>query len=125
MMKSGVTPVCSIALQTDRNSVRAPTHSLKPTGFPPERLRSVEMKCTISSGVPNAVCAGGETTVCPIGTPRVAAISAVTFAPGSTPPKPGLAPWDILIETALTAGSAAFSRNFSASKWPSGVRQPK
>ena len=63
MMKSGVMPVCSIALQIDRNSVREPMHNLNPTGLPSDRLRSVAMKCMSSSGVLNAVCAGGETTV--------------------------------------------------------------
>ena len=125
MMKSGVMPVRIIALHIDRNSVRAPMHNLKPTGLPPDRLRSVAMKCTSSSGVVNAVCAGGDTTVWPTGTPRVSAISGVTLGPGSTPPRPGLAPWDSLIEIALTVGRLAFSRNFSASKWPSAVRQPK
>lgn len=125
MTKSGVTPVCSMALQMDRNSVRAPTHSFNPIGLPSARLRRVEMKCINSSGVRKAECAGGEMTVWPTGTPRVAAISGVTLAPGSTPPSPGLAPWESLIEIALTDGSTALSRNFSASKWPSGVRQPK
>ena len=69
----------------------------------------------------NALCEGGDTTVVPTGTPRVAAISALTLAPGSTPPSPGLAPWDSLIEMALTAGSCAFSANFVASKLPSCV----
>ena len=36
MTKSGVMPVASMALQIERNSVRAPTQSLKPTGFPPD-----------------------------------------------------------------------------------------
>ena len=125
MMKSGVIPDCSIALQIDRNSVRAPIQSLNPTGFPPERLRSVATKSISSRGVLNAVCAGGDTTVWPTGTPRVSAISGVTLGPGSTPPRPGLAPWESLIEMALTDGSAAFSVNFSASKCPSGVRHPK
>ena len=75
----------------------------------------------LAVGVPNAVCAGGDTTVRPCGTPRVAAISALTLGPGSTPPSPGLAPCDSLIEIALTAGSCAFSANFAASKLPSVV----
>ena len=41
MTKSGVMPVASIALQMDRNSVRAPMQSLKPTGLPPDSRRSV------------------------------------------------------------------------------------
>ena len=44
-------PVCNMALQMARNSVRAPMHSLKPTGLPSDRLRSVAMKWTSSSGV--------------------------------------------------------------------------
>jgi hypothetical protein len=92
MTKSGAIPVEMTALQMDRNSVRAPMHSLNPTGLPPESLRNVAMKSMNSVGVLNALCAGGETTVRPIGTPRVAAISALTFFPGNTPPNPGLAP---------------------------------
>ena len=56
---------------------------------------------------------------------RVAAISSLTFDPGNTPPKPGLALGTALMEIALTVGSIDFSRNRSASKCPSGVRQPK
>ena len=48
MTKSGVTPVASMPLQMDRNSVRAPTQSLKPTGLPPESRRSVAMNAIIS-----------------------------------------------------------------------------
>jgi len=58
--------------------------------LPPDNRRSIAMHCTNSVGVENALCAGGETTVRPTGTPRVAAISSLTFAPGSTPPSPGL-----------------------------------
>ena len=83
------------------------------------------MKSMSSIGVLKALCAGGDTTVCPMGTPRVAAISALTFAPGSTPPRPGLAPCDSLIEIAFTAGSVAFSANATGSKRPSASRQPK
>ena len=43
MTKSGVMPVASMPLQMDRNSVRAPTQSLNPTGLPPESRRSVAM----------------------------------------------------------------------------------
>ena len=49
MTKSGVMPVASMALQIDRNSVRAPTHSLKPTGLPPDSLRSVAMNAINST----------------------------------------------------------------------------
>jgi hypothetical protein len=36
------------------------------------------MKCIISIGVANALCAAGETQVTPTGTPRASAISGVT-----------------------------------------------
>ena len=61
----------------------------------------------------------------PIGTPRVAAISADTFAAGSTPPWPGLAPWLILSSTILTCASAAVSAKRSGENVPSGLRAPK
>lgn len=64
-MKSGEMPMASIASQIDRNSVRAPTHNLNPTGLPPDDARSVVRNCTNSVGVENAVCAGGDTTVRP------------------------------------------------------------
>ena len=38
-------------------------------------------------------------------TPRIAAISADTFAAGSTPPSPGLAPWLSLISSARTGAA--------------------
>ena len=79
--------------------------SLKPAGLPPERRRISPMKCIISIGVENAEWADGEMQSQPIGTPRVAAISADTFAAGSTPPWPGLAPWLILSSTILTCSS--------------------
>ena len=41
------------------------------------------------------------------GTSRAWAISIVTFAPGSTPPWPGLAPWLSLISIIFTCGSLA------------------
>ena len=40
----------------------------------------------------------------PSSTPRIAAISAVTLAPGSTPPWPGFAPWLSLISIILICG---------------------
>ena len=85
-------PVSSIALQMPRNSQGWPTQSLKPTGLPPRQARSSAMNSIISIGVPKAECLGGEMQSWPIGTPRVAAISAETLAAGSTPPWPGLAP---------------------------------
>ena len=125
MMKSGALPRASIALQIARNSRREPMQILKPTGLPPLRSRSRSMKSTSPSGVENSGCTGGETTVVPIGTPRAAATSALTLAPGSRPPSPGLAPWEILMLMALTCSSPALAAKAWSSKRPSGVRQPK
>ena len=51
MMKSGVTPSASIALQVASTSTREPTHSLKPTGLPPANSRSRATNSTSSRGV--------------------------------------------------------------------------
>ena len=47
----------------------------------------------------------GEMQSSPTGTPRIAAISCVTFAPGSIPPSPGFAPCESLISIARTGAS--------------------
>lgn len=60
-----------------------------------------------------------------MGISRASAISAVIFSLGSMPPRPGLAPWDILMVMPLTSGSAALAANFSALNVPSPFRQPK
>ncbi len=54
----------------------------------------------------NAECAGGLTQSSPAGTQRIAAISGVTFTPGSSPPRPGLAPWESLTSIARTGACA-------------------
>jgi hypothetical protein len=46
------------------------------------------------TGVEKDECTAGEMQSTPIGMPRVAAISGVILAAGSTPPWPGLAPCD-------------------------------
>ncbi len=61
----------------------------------------------------------------PTGMPRASAISGVTFAPGSTPPWPGLAPWLSFSSISLTCGSVAFAWNLSALNVPSSFLQPK
>ena len=99
--------------------------SLKPVGLPPESFRIVAMNCIISIGVENAEWRDGEMQSTPSGTPRVAAISALTLAPGSTPPWPGLAPWLSLSSTILIWSLLAFSANFSAQNVPSALRQLK
>ena len=55
----------------------------------------------IPVGVEKARCLAGEMQSSPIGTPRILEISSETFAAGSTPPWPGLAPWLILSSTIL------------------------
>lgn len=83
------------------------------------------MNCSSSTGVENAECFAGETQSCPIGTPRVAAISALTLAAGSTPPWPGLAPCDSFTSIILTCGDRAFSVKRCSSNRPWSSRQPK
>lgn len=51
MMKSGVTPSASMALQTARNWRREPTQSLNPVGLPPASSRIAAMKPISSRGV--------------------------------------------------------------------------
>ncbi len=82
-MKSGQMPVSSIALKIARNSHGWPMHSLKPTGLPPDSRRSSAMNSIISIGVEKAVWRAGEMQSCAVGTPRVAAISALTLAPAA------------------------------------------
>ena len=82
-MKSGVIPVFNIALTTARNSQGWPMQSLKPVGLPPESERKLAMNCIISMGVAKAECLAGEMQSWPISTPRISAISSLTFAAGS------------------------------------------
>ena len=56
---------------------------------------------------------------------HLAAISALTFEPGSTPPWPGLAPWLSLISTIFTWSICAVSAKRAWSNRPSSSRQPK
>ena len=91
-MKSGVMPVSIMALHSANHSQGWPIQSLKPVGLPPDKVRSRAMKCIISTGVENALCAAGLTQSCHGVTPRASAISSVTLGPGKTPPWPGLAP---------------------------------
>jgi hypothetical protein len=78
---------------------------LEARGLAARQLRSRAMNCIISTGVEKALWLAGEMQSTPLGTPRAAAISAVTLAPGSTPPWPGLAPWLSLSSIILTCGS--------------------
>ena len=55
----------------------------------------------------------------------MAAISAVTLAPGSSPPRLGLAPWLSLTSIARTGAPATTSLSRSRLNRPSASRQPK
>ena len=73
-----------------RNSHGWPTQSLKPTGFPPlRRLQLGDETHHARAASKRRRGAPAKGNRCPLGTPRMAAISAVTFAAGSTPPWPG------------------------------------
>ena len=73
-------------------------------------LRSLTRNSSSPIGVENARWPGGEKTVSPGFTPRMAAISSVTFAPGRMPPWPGLAPCESLSSTIRTISRPACSR---------------
>ena len=84
------------------------------------------MNCIISIGVEKAEWRAGEMQSTPIGTPRASAISGDTFAAGSTPPWPGLAPWTELdLDHLDLRRPRACAANCSGSKLPSALRQPK
>jgi hypothetical protein len=88
--------------------------------FEADGLRlSFAMNSIISIGVENAECLAGETQSRPMGTSRMREISSVTFAAGSTPPWPGLAPCDSLISIILISGLVACAANLSGEKVPS------
>src|SRR6516225_5703550 len=98
---------------------------LEADGLAAGQLAQLRDEVIISSGVLNAGWRAGEMQSTPMGTPRAFAISAVTLAPGNTPPWPGLAPCDSLISTILTCRSCACAANRSAQNEPSSLRQPK
>jgi phosphoglycerate kinase len=103
-----------------------PMQSLNPTGSPPLSSRNLPMNSSRLFALWKAVWPGGETTVVCGSKSRIRAISGVFFTAGSTPPWPGLAPWEIFNSIIFTCRCAAtFSWNNFASKLPSGVRQPK
>ena len=57
--------------------------------------------------------------------PRISEISLVTLAAGSSPPSPGLAPWESLISMARTGADSTTSLSLSSENCPSSSRQPK
>ena len=97
--------------------VTLPTADLMPTGRP-VRPAMVSTKSSMLSTSEKALCADGLRQSRPGWMPRAAAISGVTFAAGSTPPRPGLAPWLSLISIARTGCSAHRSTSRPRSKRP-------
>ncbi len=100
-------------------------HSLNPAGLPPDRRRISATNRSRPSGVEKAEWLDGEMQSCPIGTPRVEAISAADLRGRQSPPWPGLAPWLSLNSTIFTCGCAAVAAKRSGENCPSGVRAPK
>ena len=101
-----------------------PTADLIPTGSPVASA-TVSTKSTIESTSEKTWCRLGEAQSLPCSMPRTSAISALTLAPGSMPPSPGLAPCDSLISIARTGFDATMSTSRARSKSPFASRQPK
>jgi hypothetical protein len=106
--KSGPPPVAAMRDASVSQKPRSPTADLTPTGSPvASATRSTNAISPSTSE--NAEWAAGLAQSRPIGTPRMRAMCSVTFAAGSSPPSPGLAPWDSLISIARTGASATRS----------------
>ena len=95
-----------------------------PTGSPVASA-TVSTKSSIESTSSKTACRLGEAQSLPSGMPRISAISALTFSPGSMPPRPGLAPCDSLISMARTGADCTRSTSRGRSKRPFSSRQPK
>ena len=95
-----------------------------PTGSPVSAATS-STKSSIESTSWKAVCRLGEAQSTPGSMPRISAISWVTLAPGSMPPRPGLAPCDSLISIAFTGAPAHRSLRRASSNSPRSSRHPK
>ena len=117
-------PVSAISRTSSCQNDRSPTADLIPTGSPVSAA-SISTQSSIPSTSENSACRDGLTQSTPCGTPRVAAISAETLTPGSTPPSPGLAPWLSLTSSARTGADATVSLKRARSNRPFSSRQPK
>ena len=73
----------------------------------------------------NSACRDGLMQSWPIGMPRTSAISGEILAAGSSPPRPGLAPWESLTSMARTGAEATTSFSRARSNGPCSSRQPK
>ncbi len=94
-------------------------HSLKPTGLPPDRSRSWAMNSSSPIGLSKALWRAGETQSTPIGTPRVAAISARDLGGRQDAAVPGLrALAELDLDHLHLRGLAACSAKRSGSKRP-------
>ncbi len=122
--KSG--PACRAAIREASRSQKptSPTADFTPTGSPVASASRSTNSISPSTSE-NAVCAAGLAQSRPAGTPRMRAISSVTFGAGSSPPSPGLAPWESLTSIARTGASLTRSSSRSSEKRPSASRQPK
>ncbi len=120
------TPRWPLLISSTRSSQKLmlPTADLMPTGSPVSSP-SISTKSSIESTSPNTSCRLGDAQSTPALMPRISAISSLTLAPGSIPPRPGFAPCDSLISRARTGALATRSLSRDSSKWPSSSRQPK
>ena len=122
--KSGPVPVAAMRRVRSSQNACSPTADLMPTGRPvASAMRSITSSMPSTSW--KAVWPAGLLQSTPAGMPRMAAISALTLAPGSRPPSPGLAPWLSLISTARTGALCTASTSRSRLNEPSALRQPK
>ena len=95
-----------------------------PTGRPVSAASSSTQSSMLSTSW-NSAWREGLMQSWPIRMPRIWAISAETFAAGSTPPSPGLAPWLSLISRARTGAEATRSLSRARSNAPSLVAAPE
>ena len=117
-------PVSAISRTSSCQNARSPTADLIPTGSPVSAA-SISTQSSIPSTSENSACRDGLTQSTPCGTPRVAAISAETFAAGQHPAEPGLGPLAELDlqRTHRCRGHRVLER--ARSNRPCSSRQPK
>ncbi len=124
VMKSGVMSSSTMARTIAQNSSGWPTHSLMPTGLPPDSSRRRCRKSTRPRGPAKALWRSGDRQSRPIATPRASAMAGDTLAAGRMPPCAGLAPWLSLSSTIFTAGGATVSTKRCGLNAPASVRHP-
>ena len=108
----------AIAAMSSSQNVGSPTADLIPTGSPVSAASSSTQSSMLSMSW-KAVWREGLTQSRPCGIPRISAISSVTFAPGSKPPRPGFAPWLSLISIARTGADSISAASRCRSNRPS------